>query len=719
MKRLLAIVLVGVLLCAVGAWLVERPSVQSPLGEPAPAPEAVHSDSPLDSPPLEARVPDTHQRSGRTDLTELEPFVLYFKGPGATLNLRVVDSLKKDPVGDVAVRVSEGLLGSRPGAAEHALVDWRELQGKGGPALTDGSGRSSLRVPAAHPLRLELEGKGLRTEPRMQEVPALAPNEQRLVEIEVALEDNLKFCGKVCDKITNAPLAGVQIQLERRPSIEPIARSDARGRFELRTNSWESRKASASRRGYVPLDFEIGDQQDSPARALQLALTPASTVTGYYFDCDDRPVAEGSLRFWTSSGFRAHVYPHEDGRFEADSLPTGEAIKVDLELEHRPIVREVASIVLAPGEVRRIDWKLPPRFTLHGIVLDELGAPVKGCELALYYGNATDPHCLESRSGLDERDSSTSDEEGRFTFSKAGPGIWVVALLHVAGGNGFLRDPNSWKIPLAAQNLALTGPETEEVVLRCCTHTTIQGRVVDPDGRPVPRAMLHVKLVGCDASVQRWSGQDGSFSVPVPGPDSFELSVEADERFLESDKLTVRGGEHDIALRLRRAPTLRLRVVDGQTREPLRAQAFGLGAAGSTLSILGYDGDNDPTRLVVPCPADTYRLFVRSFDGRCGTLDGVLVDAESSAREWTVSVAPGKNALVHSDTAGGAVEVQFSWNGIPIDREELAADSKVLLSVPSGTLSAKYRRMEPPGEWRTLDTLIDESRLVDIDLPFP
>ncbi len=118
MKRLLAIVLVGVLLCAVGAWLVRRPGVQSPLGNPSPAPEATRSDSPLDAQPLGANALDTHPSSVRTDLTKLEPFVLYFKGPGATLNLRVVDSLEKDPVGDVAVRVSEGLLRSPTAAGD-------------------------------------------------------------------------------------------------------------------------------------------------------------------------------------------------------------------------------------------------------------------------------------------------------------------------------------------------------------------------------------------------------------------------------------------------------------------------------------------------------------------------------------------------------------------------------------------------------------------------
>ena len=151
MTRSSSIVLAIALLCAAGAWLVSHRSTQAPHLSPAlemrsdaaaPAPGALES---------EARAPEVHPRPTRKDLTELEPIVLRFKGPRATLNLRVLDAARKDPVGDVAVRLSFGLSGTRRDEAGQEIVAWQDLT-RGDPPLTDGSGRVSLRVPANRPL---------------------------------------------------------------------------------------------------------------------------------------------------------------------------------------------------------------------------------------------------------------------------------------------------------------------------------------------------------------------------------------------------------------------------------------------------------------------------------------------------------------------------------------------------------------------------------------
>jgi hypothetical protein len=65
------------------------------------------------------------------------------------------------------------------------------------------------------------------------------------------------------------------------------------------------------------------------------------------------------------------------------------------------------------------------------------------------------------------------------------------------------------------------------------------------------------------------------------------------------------------------------------------------------------------------------------------------------------------------------VEVYLTWSGIPIDQQEIPRDSRMLVSVPPGILSARYRCEEPLGEWFTLETPIDDASPVDIDLRFP
>jgi hypothetical protein len=608
---------------------------------------------------------------------------------------------------------------SRPAAPGAEGLEWEELTPQGNPPGADDAGRIAWSVPAGRALAVEVSGTWVRTDRKRHEIAALAADERRTDVVAVATEDDLHFFGQVFDAATQAPVADVEIQLERRPAIEPIAVSDEHGLFELRTNSWESRKARAGKRGFAPVAFEVDEQHESDSHAQRLELTHAATIQGYYHDCDDKPVAEGSLRFWTSSGFAAHVYPREDGWFEADSLPTGEAVKVDLELEHRPIAREVASIVLEPGESRRVDWKLPQRYALHGIVLDERGEPVQAGELALYFGTAADPHCLGVNSPLDERDDCTSDAQGRFTFTKAGAGSWVIALVHTGGSSAFLRSPYNWHIALAAENITVPGAEQEEIVLHCWRYLTLEGRILDPEDHPIPRAEVDAKLVGCDANVQRATSAEGLFSVPLPVPGSYELSVKSSRSFLGSEKIAVRAGEHDIVVKLRRAPALRVRVVDEPSGKPLRASIFAVGTNGTRISIWEWERGQDSIELSAPCPADTYRIFAHSFDGRCGTLEGAIVDPESPSREWTIPLAPGKRARIRSSNAGGEFEVEFTWNGIPIDRAELRPRQVYTVDVLPGTLSARYRLTSPTGEWFTLETPIDDASPVDIDLRFP
>ena len=110
--------------------------------------------------------------------------------------------------------------------------------------------------------------------------------------------------------------------------------------------------------------------------------------------------------------------------------------------------------------------------------------------------------------------------------------------------------------------------------------------------------------------------------------------------------------------------------------------------------------------------------MARCLDGRCGTLDDVRVDAESSSREWVIPVAKGRVVILHSSNSAGAVEVYVTWNGIPIDQDSIPKESRILVSVPPGLLSVRYRCEEPLGEWLTLDTPIDDANPTDIDLRF-
>jgi hypothetical protein len=712
--RTLAIVLAVAFLCAVGAWFVSRKSMQA---LPSSTRALVHSDA--------SSVPDAADRpaaarGARADLTTLVPVVLPFEGPSATLNLQIIDATAKQPIPDVAVRIHDTAPEAPTSGSEPGIVSSRELTEFLNPPLTDGSGRLMLRVPASRVLTVEVSGTLVRTERRGEELAAFAEGEIRSVTLELAAEDDLHVFGRVSDAITNADLAGVEIQLERRPSIEPIAVSDAHGRFELRTNSWESRNASASKRGYVTQAFELADQHDSRVHPQQLELKRAALVQGFYRDGDDKPLEDGSLRFWTRSGFSAHVYTREDGWFEAYSLPTDEAVEVDLELRHRPVVLAVASLTLAPGETRRADWKLPARHSIRGIVRDESNAPVSGCEVSLYWGTA-DAQCLGVNQPVVERDSCSTNKEGQFEFSDVTEGRWLLGARNSSSLSMVSEGPRTWPIPVAAESVTVPVPDAQELVLRCWTHTTIQGHVIDVDRNPVQEGSVRIQMVGCEALAERSIGRDGAFSIAVPGPWNYEVRAVGDGWgwFLDSEKVAARGGDHDVVLQMKPAARLRVRVVDSSSHDQVGAELFGVGRSAAGEESISYQNTDEQGFLEMPRPAGSYRLFARTLDGRCGSVEDVRVDLDDATRIWTIEVTGARLALVHSAKADGLIEAYFQWNGIPIEQEEIEKDAKLSLRVPPGILVTRYRREDPVGDWHTLESTIAETGPTDIDLPFP
>lgn len=143
---------------------------------------------------------------------------------------------------------------------------------------------------------------------------------------------------------------------------------------------------------------------------------------------------------------------------------------------------EVDLLVRAPGYADGWDpldpvdgplgIRLEPTFVLPGQVVDPSGLPVAGA--TVYLKTAIDPRPPWAT----PRPTVTTDDAGRFAFPDA-----------VAGPANLAAEAAGWA-PTRHIDVEI-GPATSGLTLRLVPGAVVTGRVVDPDGAPLPDASIH------------------------------------------------------------------------------------------------------------------------------------------------------------------------------------------------------------------------------------
>jgi hypothetical protein len=550
--------------------------------------------------------------------------------PGATLELKVIDRLSREPVEEVTV-----------------LARWGERSAK--VMLTPKGGRPPKRIKNGRLTLYELRPDGDRGD---LTVTVDAPGYKRGVTAPITIAEgalasggtlelertrSLKF--EVVEAITGKPVRKARVTLSTRQNAtrrdrmlgnsgqEVWAKTDRAGRCQLSDLGDPEARLEVKARGYgAYLEDPIAPRPGKEPIRIVLSRGAELTVAvvgdedlllpGARVECrnldEDRPWKAGK-----ASG--------KDGLAVFDGLPAGTYEVRAMRSAGQPFGRQASlgdeqsewqSVDLAANTKVRIDYLLPTSATLSGVVLID-GKPAMGARLSVVPADQADRqeqfiNIQDQFAGFGNQPSTdTSDGEGRFEVADLGTGPAAALIRH-----------EDLTMPARVDLEIEPGVNTVtfDLAISC-----IEGRAVDANGEAVTGASVEIRRSVGDESA-RISRQ-------------FLGITETNQRTAKDGSFRIKGVKPESKLQLvLKAKGFTDRVLKDLSVEPGRTLDVGaveLSEGGSALIVLADNGDSEGVTWVTLKPAeqesrDQSKIeLLRAGRARVGGL---------AAGKWTVTV---------------------------------------------------------------------------------
>jgi protocatechuate 3,4-dioxygenase beta subunit len=537
--------------------------------------------------------------------------------------------------------------------------------------------------------------------------------------------------GRVVDE-AGQPVAGAEVTLTPppMPSVPDAglgrlrAVSDAEGRFRFPHVSAGSFRLQVSREGFAPGSAGEATIQEKAAEVdLGTVILPSGAVIeGLLVNSRGKPVEGAEVDPEAFDG-RLSIRPvttGPDGRFRFADLPRG--ARLNLWIDRPGFVQRQMPEVEAPTP-KPLRIQLVEARSLKGQVVDPEGQPVAGARVALVEGGGEGLLLGEGFSeGAWGSSLATTDADGRFVLDRLPPGTIGIGVRAV----GFRHR----KLP------GIQIPEDGEatpVEIRLERGPYLEGRVLDGQGRPVPRALVRAEGKVQEAGGSSFGGtradDDGHYEISGLEPGPHTVTAQSQEGGPSAQaSVEIRVGPNRLDLSLPAGTDVSGRVVD----------ARGLPVAGAFVSLLGVPpastswglqagSSADGSFLIQDVPAGVYRLI--------GQRRGF---ARSEAPE-TVQVGGDPVQGLELRLSPGAA-IRGKLLGLtPADRDlvevHVSGESSMALSPAQVDADGSYRIPDlAPGRWTVLVLIRfrglvaqerveigegDEEVLLDIQIPPP
>jgi len=227
------------------------------------------------------------------------------------------------------------------------------------------------------------------------------------------------------------------------------------------------------------------------------------------------------------------------GRYEARGLDAGKYAFYCDDRRRGAMATEDWVFELGPAETREHDIDLAWGGTISGRVVNRRGDPVAGVTARFLGGMAS--HCL-------------TDAAGTFACGSLAGGTYKAAVFPTSGAANpfqFVETPPTFELRDGDAHVDGVRLIIEPTLL------TIEGRVVDGAGLPIPDVLVHA--LGADRKTRRTfqmppgtlTDEDGRFHISELSPGDY--SVEVESRGLAT-RQTVAAGATNVALVLDRSP---------------------------------------------------------------------------------------------------------------------------------------------------------------------
>jgi len=373
-------------------------------------------------------------------------------------------------------------------------------------------------------------------------------------------------------------------------------------------------------------------------------------------------------------------------------------------------------VVLEPGETRRLDLDPGSFARLVVTVIDTHGAPAGDVELWLTRrpsipaerGQSVYFQYGDEQSAYAKR---MTNHEGLAVFEQVAPGAWWIGPARTDTPPPEQRDA---AVAAVARPVELHAGEFERKIdLTVERGAYLFGRVVDPSGRPIPRATVgceHETLAGyLTADVLR-----GEFVLgPVAGGVHLVRAVPHGV-YLAPPPARAIAGDPPLEIVLVQGCTLAGTVVDAASGAGVRADlACGSPELGEPkLASIGDDGRFELTGV----EAGTYCILARTRDGRAGMTTGIALSANASRSESRIEVSAATRLTVRRRGGGEHATVELRVGRAALVREDLPDGVSREWSLPAGSWELALLIGTDPPTVRAVETRLGATAEVVFEL---
>jgi beta-lactamase regulating signal transducer with metallopeptidase domain/protocatechuate 3,4-dioxygenase beta subunit len=396
--------------------------------------------------------------------------------------------------------------------------------------------------------------------------------------------------------------------------------TDAHGRLDVRHSTGPADRSftvDVWGDGFAMQRHHWGSRPAQPVPdEATIRLLPGETLGGLVQDDQGRPIGGATVYLWSHNYKKRD--PHEllydlrattgpDGRWQASGAPetTGELLGFHVDhpdyLSDRDYTtgREKPTIAdLRAGKAISVMTKGVP---IEGRVIDADGRPVAG---ATVYSSRRQGNL---GSGVHEF-AVTTDEAGHFRTGQVRPEVWYL----VAMARGHAPGEQQVKV----------GTAVPQVEIRLGRPRPFEGRVVDPDEKPIEGAFVNVdswrrnRFLGVFLHTDR----DGRFRWDDAPDDPLEINVDH-PGYVGLSRQRVGPSAKDVTFTLKPSLLVHGKVLDAETRKPVESATLeyapidpktGEVASWTAMPRVGrgirvYRGD---LRVNIPVAADAYKIRI-------------------------------------------------------------------------------------------------------------
>jgi hypothetical protein len=617
----------------------------------------------------------------------------------------------------------------------HGSFGSRDVDGaRGGPGespLTDAEGRVEFVVEPGS--AYQLHSRDDRFAHADERVEALVANEVRELNIELATEDDLVYCGRIVDAGDSTALPSSQIKLAPANAGESSVKSfpseaelrrgalsvDTEGRFELRGKSWLMHYAFATADGYSHVVFVVEKGHEVAEHEFEIRLSRVATADVHVRD--GRGALDGALvdlsarshLFQLGSSMRGYYFT-EDLHWSATTDATGIAhlvdlpsrvpLTVDLRLPDGKLRRESQELELEPGEHRALEIVIGSGAVVRGRIEERTGKPVADWPVWRVATESSQPRMLEH----DDKPAATvlTDADGRFEFDDVPLGLWSIgaAPTNPIMMRGLRGVEISAEFGALAQAVEIrNASEQIDLVQLVDRELYLRGSVVIPDGSRAEQASIVAYMNDADAFVSEPTIGEATFELgPLPAG-KWTLFAQDDSRaFAPSEVVRADAGTDGIVLKLRPSGSIHGTVIDARTRALTPCDVclttfdpeFRQMPSGAREGAFRFDG----------LPPGRYLVSVTTEDGRQARRQvEVKPDATSEAVE--LALEAGAKLVLRYDGSERYCTVTLSVDGVASDVHWLKPGTSATCIVPPRALDLR---------WQVEDSKIEETQALTL-----